>query len=139
LLLPNGLPQKLPNVQDPEFPGRKSIEQKIPLVQQLYQQRASCETDMAGMHWICFQPVMTVLLVNDSGVLDKHSAFPRLRCRADHTGRHMVLLVCLNPGKNRIVRDLDSIEAYLIGGKFEISIALSRPEPIGAPAAYSIR
>jgi hypothetical protein len=133
LLLPTGLPRKLPDVPDPNFPGRMTIQDVTPFIPQTYAERASFETDMLGKHWIGFQPVLKLILVNDCGVLDRRSAFPRIHCSADGEGRHMVLLVCPE------WRDNQSSEAYLIGGRFQFSVALGRPEPIPGPAAYAIR
>lgn len=124
LLLPNGLPKQLPPIVDPAYPGRQSIHEKVPMIDQQWVDRASGETFVGGKPWIVLQPVRKLIVLRDARGNPRDAAWPRLICQADYAGRHMLLL--FNPESGR---------AHLVFGRFQFSTALGRPEPIPALAS----
>jgi hypothetical protein len=122
LLLPAGLPQKLPDVRDPER-DRSSIQDPIPHIPQKYSDRASGETFSGGISWMVFRPVKKIIINADSRRIGwGNSTWPRILCEPDYAGRHTTLL--FNPETGR---------AHFLYGRFIFETRLSAPEadPVG--------
>jgi hypothetical protein len=103
LLFPAGLPKELPRIPDPRHPGRSFMGEKIPYLDQLWQERASGRTVAAGRNWLVFRPIETIELRNQG--FFSGSCWPKLCFRADYSGNQGALLL-----------DMDSGAAHIIGG-----------------------
>jgi hypothetical protein len=117
LLLYAGFPKKLPDIVDPNYPGRMTLAEKTPFIKQTWADRASGETYIAGTDMIVAQPVMKLILVGDPASPLAKLGWPMIPCRADDRGRHMTFL--LDPRKG---------EGFLVGGKFQFSTRVARAE-----------
>ena len=117
ILLPNGFPKTLPDIVDPNYPGRKVITEKIPFIKQGWHDRATGDTVIGGTSMIVAMPVIKLILLGDPTSVIAQKGWPMLFCSADHFGRHMTFL--FDPRKG---------EGYFVGGKFEFSTKVSRPQ-----------
>ena len=115
LLLPNGFPGVLPDIVDPSWPGRMTLEEKTPYVRQEWKHRASGETIIANTSMIVCMPVYKLILVGDPASPLAKLGWPMLYCSADGLGRHMTFF--LDPRKG---------EGFFVGGRFQFSTRLSR-------------
>jgi hypothetical protein len=120
LLLPAGLPVKLPDIIDPAAAARTSADDPIKTIPQLWKDRASAEVILNGDHYMVFRPVTKLVILRDSKRIPfADSIWPRVEFRPDHAGRHTLLL--FDDVKN---------QAFFLYGQYQFSTALGRPRPI---------
>ncbi len=117
LLLPNGFPKKLPDIVDPNYPGRMTLEEKTPYIRQAWSDRASGETYVAGTDMIVAQPVIKLIMVGDPRSPLAKLGWPMVICGTDAQGRHMTFL--FDPRKG---------VGFFVGGRFQFSTRLGRAE-----------
>lgn len=106
ILFPNGLPKALPKIPRPDWPGRVTLEEKTPWVEQFYEERASGRTTVLDTDWLVFRPVHQILMASVGYF--KGINWPKILFRADFNGDHAVLMFQPQTG-----------EAHIIGGRFE--------------------
>ena len=115
ILLPAGFPKELPDIVDPNWPGRQTLAEKTPYIKQAWGDRASGETIINNTSMIVCMPVIKLIMLADPSSPLAKLGWPMVFCSADGMGRHMTFL--LDPRKQ---------EGFFVGGKFQFSTRLSR-------------
>jgi hypothetical protein len=134
LLLYAGFPRELPDIVDPNYPGRMTLAEKTPFIRQTWADRASGETHIAGADMIVAQPVCKLILVGDPLSPFGKLGWPMIHCDVDSLGRHTMFL--FNPLKVLATRrGSPFVEAFIVGGRFQFSTRGVQTE--GKPALAS--